>query len=191
MAQPVEALAIREVEVHGRDRDPPSGDRGEVGARLVLERGLEAVDLVAAPAVAVLVDQLQLVVVEALAEPRDLDPLRLPGGAVDVQQRLRRQRIGDRAAGPARRPARAATAKSNRRAGRKPISPAPDCCEIAIAGMPEDDALERRRDGSRVGDVVAEVGAVVDARRRSGRGARRPARGRRSERSRPGVPSVA
>ena len=54
----------------------PRGDRVQVGPVLVLVRRLEAVDLVAPAAAVVLLDQLQLVVVEALAEPGDLDPLR-------------------------------------------------------------------------------------------------------------------
>ena len=68
----------------------PAGDRVEVGALLVLVRGLEAVDLVAPAAAVVLLDQLELVVVEALAEAGELDPARLAGGAVDVDQRRRR-----------------------------------------------------------------------------------------------------
>ena len=58
-----------------RDRDPAAGDGGEIGALLVLERGLEAVDRVALAALFVLFDQLELVVVEALSEPGQLDPL--------------------------------------------------------------------------------------------------------------------
>ncbi len=58
------------------------------------KRRLEAVDLVAPlAALGVLSDQLQLVVVEALAELGDLDPVRLAGGAVDVDQRLRGHRL--------------------------------------------------------------------------------------------------
>ena len=33
----VEPVAVGQVEVDGRDRDPPARDRGEIGARLVLE----------------------------------------------------------------------------------------------------------------------------------------------------------
>ena len=53
--------------------------------------------------------------------------------------------------------------KLNSRPKRKSISRSVDCCETAIAGMPEHDALERRGDRAGVGDVVAQVRAVVDA----------------------------
>ena len=78
-AQLAEAAAVGEVEVDRRDGDAAVGDRRQVGALLVLERRLEPVDLVAlAAGVAVLADQLELVVVEALAEVGDLDARRAP-----------------------------------------------------------------------------------------------------------------
>ena len=134
----------------------PLCDRGEVGALLVLERGLEAVDLVAAPApVLLLLDQLQLVVVEPLAEVGHLDPARLAGGAVDVEQRVGGKRILCRPGAPAP-PRRPPPRRSRTRArSGSPSRCAADCWEIAIAGMPEDDPLERGRDRPRVGDVVA------------------------------------
>ena len=149
--------------MNGRDRDPPARDRGEIGPRLVLERGLEPVDLVPAAAVAVLADEPQLVVVEALAEPGHLDPLGLARGDVHVQQRLRGQG----------------------RAGQHPNQLGPDpggdgeveaparkeshLLRASLLGdgdrrNPEHDPLERGGDRPRVGDVVAQVGAVVDAR---------------------------
>ena len=42
------------------------------------------------------------------------------------------------------------------------MPPAEDCWERAIAGIPRTIPSKRRGDRARVGDVVAEVGAVVD-----------------------------
>ena len=66
--EPLHLAVVGEVEVDRRDRDPAAGDGVEVGALLVLVRGLEAVDLVAATPVVALLDQLELVVVEPLAQ---------------------------------------------------------------------------------------------------------------------------
>ena len=69
---------------------------------------------------------------------------------------------------------------------RKSISRAGGLLRDGDRRQPEHDALERRRDRARVGDVVAEVRAVVDARRRSARPrSRRSARASRGARSRP------
>ena len=161
-AEPLELAVVGEVEVDRGDRDPAAGDRGEIGAALVLERRLEAIDLVAPPSRAVLFDQLQLVVVEPLAEPRQLDPADLARGAVDVDQRPRRHRLGDQLADDL-----AADRGRHREvelaAG---VAHATDARLLGDGdgGQPEHQPLERRRHGARVGDVVAEVGAVVDPR---------------------------
>ena len=102
LAQAADPAMVGEVEMHRRDRDPPVRDRREVGALLVLEGGLEAVDLVApAPGALIAVDQLQLVVVEALSEVGDLHPVGLPGRAVDVDQRALGHRLVRSACAPA------------------------------------------------------------------------------------------
>ena len=137
------------------------GDGGQIGAGLVLEGGLEAVDPVAAPPVAVLVDELQLVVVEPLAEPGDLDPLRLTGGAVDVQERRGGQRLG--AQSPTSwAPNRAADGEVEAAAGEKAHLAGGRLLRDRDRRDAQDDALQRRRHGSRIGDVVAQVRAVVD-----------------------------
>ena len=160
----VEAGAVGQVEVQGADGDPALGDRREVGALLVLERGLEAVDLVAAArALGVLVDQLQLVVVEALAEVGDLDARRLARRAVDVDQRV----VGDRVLRDA----------AHQLGGERGRDLEVELAAEAEVHLPrarllrdrdrrdaEHDPLERGGHGPRVGDVVAEVGAVVDPR---------------------------
>ena len=143
-----------------RDRDPPLRDGHQVGPVQLLEAGLPAVDLVVAPPVLVLGDQLQLVVVEAFAELRDLDAARLAGGAVDVDQRLRRHRLGEQLADQL----------GDERRREAELELAADVAHAAAGGLlgdrnrgdAEDDPLERRRHRARVGDVVAEVGAVVD-----------------------------
>ena len=92
----------------------------------------------------------------------DLDALDLAGRHVDVEQRALGQRhVVDLLHQP----------RGERRGGVEVEAVAEpevhlaalDCCETAIAGDAEDDALQRGGDGARVGDVVAEVGAVVDA----------------------------
>ncbi len=143
-----------------RDRDPPLGDREEVGALDLLVARLPAVDLIAAAALGLLADQLQLVVVDPFAELRDLDPVRLAGRVVDVDQgRLRHPFAGQarhelrREGGPrieVEAPADVAHAPAGGLLGER------------HGGNAEDDPLQRRRDRPRVGDVVAEVGAVVD-----------------------------
>ena len=77
----------------------------EVGPLLILERGLETVDLVAPATVRILFDQLQLVVAEARG-PGRLDPAQLARGAVDVHQRPGRQGLGDQLADDFARDAR-------------------------------------------------------------------------------------
>ena len=159
-AQAVELAVVGEVEVDRRDRDPALRDRHQVGLLALLEARLPAVDLVVAPAVLVLGDQLQLVVVDAFAEPGHLDPARLAGGAVDVDQRLRRHRLvlqrGDEL--------------GEEGGGDGEVEAARDVAHAAARGLlgdrdggdAEHDPLEGGGDRARVGDVVAEVGAVVD-----------------------------
>ena len=101
--EPLDALTVGEVEVDRRQRDAAGARRRARSVPvLVLERRLEAVDLVAPAGLAVVVDEPQLVVVEALAEPRRLDALDLAGGAVDVEERARRAAGRRRAGGRSR-----------------------------------------------------------------------------------------
>ena len=144
--QALEPGPIGEVEVDRGDRDPSPRDRRQIGSLLVLERGLEAVDLVPPPALLVLVDQLQLVVVEPLAEPRDLDPRGSPAGqltlrsvpagsgssatARDLGARAtprRRSRTCDRAGSPSPAPPTAARSRSPGRRARSPPAPPRRC----------------------------------------------------------------
>ena len=153
---------VGQVEVDRRDGDAAVGDRGQVGPLLALVVGRVAVDPVLAPA-----------------------------GLLVLRASARRGRSACRAARPRRRamwPAgklmlssvppgsgtssisstiramkAAAASNSKWRPSRKSISRASDCWETAIAGSPSTSALERGGDRARVGDVVAEVGAVVDA----------------------------
>src|SRR4051812_22997180 len=76
-AQRLQARLVGEVEVQGRDGDAAVGDRGEVGAVLVVVAGGVAVDAVALAARLLLLER-ELVAVDALAEPRDLDAADLP-----------------------------------------------------------------------------------------------------------------
>ena len=140
----------------------PLGDRRQVGALLVVVVGRVAVDAVLLAA-GLLVDQRQLVAVDALAEPRDLDALDVAGRHVDVEQRALRAAARPRSRPTMRAVNAAAASKSKRSPRRKSISRARDCWETAIAREAEHDALERRGDRAGVGDVVAQVGAVVDA----------------------------
>ena len=159
-AQPLQAAVVGEVEVDRGDRDPALRDRVEVGSLDLLVAGLPAVDLVAAAAASVLADQLQLVVVDPFAELGHLDPGRLAGGAVDVDQRCLRHRLGEQRADQLRREG----------GGDGEVEAAADVAHAAARGLlgdgdrgdAEDDPLQGRGDGPRVGDVVAEVGAVVD-----------------------------
>ena len=71
----------------GRHRDVAGGDGGEIRARLLVVAGDRAVHPVAPPGVALLVDELELVAEDALAEPADLDAVGVGGRGVDVQER--------------------------------------------------------------------------------------------------------
>ncbi len=152
---------VGEVEVDRRDRDAPLRDGQQIGPLDLFEARLPAVDLVAAPD-ARLLDQLQLVVVDAFAELRHLDPGRLARGAVDVDQRRRRHRLR-------RQPADQLGCE---RRGDAEVELAADVAHAAAGGLlgdrhrrdAEHDPLEGSGDGARIGDVVAEVGAVVDPR---------------------------
>ena len=84
----------------------------------------------------VLLDQVEVVLVDPLAQPRDLDALDRPAGHVDVQQRARPAAARRRAGRPpARRTPRRASKSNCCRAGSPRRAPR-DCCETAIAGMP-------------------------------------------------------
>ena len=81
------------------DGHPATRDRDEIGALLVGVRGLEAVDPVALAASGfVALDELELIVVQALAEARQLDSRDLAGRAVDVDQRVAGERLVDQSA---------------------------------------------------------------------------------------------
>jgi hypothetical protein len=143
-----------------RDRDPPAGHRVEVGPVDLLVAGLPAVDLVLAAAVRLLADELQLVVVDPFAEPRHLDAIRLAGRAVDVDQRRLGDLLGEQAADEL----------GGEGGGVAELEAAADVAHAAAGGLlgegdggdAEDDSLEGGGDRARVGDVVAEVGSVVD-----------------------------
>ena len=79
-AQGLEPVRGGEVEVQRRHRDAAGGDGGEVGALLVVVDRRVAVDA-EAPAAVLLLDDLQLVAVDALAEPRHLDAVGVAGRA--------------------------------------------------------------------------------------------------------------
>jgi hypothetical protein len=145
-------------------RDAAVGHRGKVGAVLVLVARHVAVDAVAPPAVGLL-GELHAVVVDALPEPGGARAAHLARGAVHVQQRP----LGDRHVLELLHHARG-------EGGRAPevlARPARTGAEVhlAVVGLlrdgdrrdTEDDPLERGRDGAGVGDVVAQVRAVVDA----------------------------
>ena len=80
-AQRLHAVLGGQVEVQRRDRDPAGGDRREVGPGLVVVHRRVAVDAVELAA-GVLLDQVEAVLVDPLAQPRDLD-------ALDVARRAR------------------------------------------------------------------------------------------------------
>ena len=170
VAQRLQARVMSQVEVQRRHRDPPRRDRREVAAGLVVETGVLAIDPVA-PAQRrprLLALELQLVAVDALAQTRDLDARGLPRGDVDVQQRALGQRQDLQALHQPRDEARreievkAAVVAVVQGATARLLGD-------RDTGDAEHDALERRRDGARIGDVIAEVGAVVDARDHQGR----------------------
>ena len=145
-----------------RDRDPTGGDRREIGTGFVVEARVRAVDPVA-PAALLLALELELVAVDALAEARHLDAVGLACRDVHVEQRRRRQRHVLHALDETRDEARGdlkseATVEAVVERARARLLGDGD------RGQPEHDALERRRDRARVGDVVAEIGAVVDPR---------------------------
>ena len=163
VAQRLHAVLGRQVEVQRGDRDPAGGDGGEVGARLVVVHRRVAVDAVELAAV-VLLDQVEPVLVDALAQPRDLDARRSrrPGTLMFSSVPFG---SGTSSSRSTTRAANAAAGVEVERVGRAG-SPSPalgDCWETAMPGMPEHDALQRGGDRARVGDVVAQVGAVVDA----------------------------
>ena len=142
----------------------PVAERREVGAVLFAIARLLAVDPVAAPAALLLVE-LHAVAVDALAEPAGAGALHLARRAVHVQQRA----LGHRHLGHLLDHAR------HERGGLLEVRALPVVrnprVEPAVEGLlrggdggdAEHNALERRGHGARVGDVVAEVGAVVDA----------------------------
>ena len=163
----IDALRVGQVEMQRRDRDHAGVDRGEVGAVLRMVGGIVAVDVESPPPAAVLVlDQLEPVGVDALAETRDRRALQFRRGsrrAVDVEQRPRGDRVLAEAGHHASHETRhgveievAAEAEVHLPLGR--------LLRNGDRRQPQHDALERRRDRARVGDVVAEVGPVVDAR---------------------------
>ena len=176
--------------MHRGDRDAARVDGGQVGAGLVVEARVGAVDPVAPAAVLVLGVELELVAVDALAQAGDLDALGLAGGHVDVQQR----------AGGQRDLVELAT-DAGGELGRALEGEAAAEAEVHLPGVgllgdgdareAEHERLERGGDRARVGDVVAEVGAVVDAgRRRLGpKPSISPSLARRTQST--GVPSVA
>ena len=172
-----------------RDRDPLLGDGVEVGVGLVVVGGVVAVDVVpAAPALVGL--ELEPVAVDAAPEPHHRDALRGRRRRVHVQDRPGRQAArADQLDQPGQEVGR----------GREVVARLAAEVHAGLLALLRDrdggdaqhEALERRGDGARVGDVVAEVDAVVDARRRSGRAGRpaRPSAAKRTQST--GVPSVA
>ena len=140
----------------------PVRDRGEVGSLLALVVGRVAVDPVLAP-LGLLLLQHELVAVDPLAEPRDLDAADLAAREVDVQQRAARQRhVLDLLDHPRRE--RGGGLELELLAEPEVHLARRRLLRDGDAGQAEHDALQRGRDRTRVGDVVAEVGAVVDAR---------------------------
>ena len=143
----------RQIEVQRRDRDVPGGDGGQVGPLLVVVHGRVAVDAKATASV-LLLDDLQLVAVDALAEPRDPDPVRLARRDVHVHQRALGQGHVVEALDHAR---------DERRGGAELEALAEPEVHLARERLlghrdprhAEHHALQRRCDGARVGDVVA------------------------------------
>ena len=144
------------------------GDRGEVRAVLMVIVRLVAVDPVPAAAAPadVLLLQLELVAVDALAHPRHRGAVQLvprDSGNVHVQERAVRE-----------------WALVHR--GHQPGDEAGSALEVELPAQPEvhlalarllrdrdrrqaeHDSLQRGGDGAGIGDVVAQVGAVVDPR---------------------------
>ena len=163
LAHGVDAVVVGEVEVKRRDRrsgHARPGRRGRCPARP--RTRVEAVDPVALAAVSVGVDQAQLVVVEALAEAGHLDPLDVAAGQLTLIS-------VPSGRGCSARPATIAATKAARDREVELAAEVPAHLPLQrLLGdgdrrEPEHDALEGRGDGARVGDVVAEVGAVVDA----------------------------
>ena len=149
LAQALHPVLGGEVEVQRRDGDAAGRDGGEVGAGLVVVDGRVAVDAEEPAAADVLLDQLELVLVDALAQPGDLDTADVARGDVDVEQRARRERDVvepvDDPCGERGRVARSRTGCPSR----KSISRARRLLRDGDAGNPQHDALQRRRDGAR------------------------------------------
>ena len=178
---------VGQVEVDRRDRDAPGRDRGEVGARLVVVAGVGAVDPVAARRPVVLVARASARRGRCACRGASTStPSGVAGRDVDVQQRARAAAARPRARSTMRAMKRAARSKSKLAAEAEVHLARRRLLRDGDRRQPEHDALERRRDRARVGDVVAEVRAVVDAGRRSARArSPRPGRAGRSARSRP------
>ena len=146
----------------GRHRDVAGRDGREVRPRLLVVAGDRAVHPVAPPGVALLVDELELVAEDALAQPADLDAVGVGGRGVDVQERALGHRHALQLLHDARDEPRALVERE--------LLPEP---EVHLPGrgllgqrdgrQAEQDALQRRGDRAGVGDVVAEVRAVVGA----------------------------
>src|SRR5919202_5569540 len=88
----LDAGLVGQVEVNRRDGDRALADRLEVGALLLVEAGLVAVDLVAAAATVLLLGQPELVAIDPLAQAAGAGAARLARRNVDVQQRAVRHR---------------------------------------------------------------------------------------------------
>src|SRR4051812_18737937 len=79
---------VGQVEVDRSDRDVAIVDGSQIRPFLMLVARLHAVDPVALAATPIFFLERELVVVAALAEPRDLSALYLAGGRIDVDQSL-------------------------------------------------------------------------------------------------------
>jgi len=150
-----------EVEVDRRHCDAPRVHGGQIGAGLVLKARVRAVDPVAA-SVLLLVLELELVAVDALAQAGHLYSSRLARGNVDIDQRAVRQLHLLDALDPARHEGRRHVEAE---AAIETVVQRPRARLLRDGDrrQPQYHSLERRCDGARVGDVIAEVGAVVDA----------------------------
>ena len=166
LGQRLHAVVVGQVEVQRRERHTPRRDRGDVGVGLLLvaswplrrRRGSAGGWEDSAP-----LRPAQLVAVEALAQSRNLDALRRAAGKVDVEQRARPAAARSRDRATSRAVKAAAASKSKRWRRRKSSSSAARLLRDGDPGHAEHDRLERGRDRARVGDVVTDVRAVVDA----------------------------
>ncbi len=129
---------------------------------LLVGLGNFAVDAVAPAVGCRLLDELELVAVEAPAQPRDRDALRDTTGEVDVQQRPLGQRDALQILDEPRRERRGGKEVELGRLAEVELERG-RLLRDRDARKPQHDRLERRRDGAGVGDVIADVGAVVDA----------------------------